>query len=365
VKKTIYLAAVVLMALASCKNSKQFSIDGKVENAGTIKKVLLYETDQLVDSAFLNEKSEFKFTRSSPGPNFYSLAIEGKTFLVIARNGDELEFSTDYTDTTNDYTIKGNEESEKVREFNIVGTKYSKIFQQIQDQYGASVTANPAKNDSIRNAFLPVFKKNLDAFAEETIKFAEENTDNLAGFYAITSITDPKYEPQLIHFADAIKSKYPDNETVQSFLKRMEGIKPVSVGQKAPDFELPTPDGKLVKLSDQKGKYLLLDFWASWCAPCRAENPNIVKRYNEFKDKGFNILSVSLDDDKQAWTQAIKADNLAWTHVSELKKWDGQITNTYKVDGIPASFLLDPDGKIIAKNLTGDDLNDFLSKTLK
>src|SRR4051812_16372424 len=111
---------MALMALVSCKNSKQFTISGKVEHAGTVKKVLLYETDQLVDSAFLNEKSEFKFTRSSPGANFYTMGIEGKTFLVIAKNGDELDFSTDYTDTTNTYKIEGSDESEKIRQFNIL-----------------------------------------------------------------------------------------------------------------------------------------------------------------------------------------------------------------------------------------------------
>jgi peroxiredoxin len=368
VKRTIYLLAVALMALISCKNSKQFTIDGKVENAGNIKKVLLYETDQLIDSAFLNEKNEFKFTRSTPGPNFYSLAIEGKTFLVVAQNGDELEFSTDYADTTNTYSIEGSKESEKIRQFNILSTKYGKVYQQIQDQYSSFLSAHPGDQkakDSIYNALMPLFQKNMDAFSQETLKFAEENKDNLAGFYAIGTLDQMKYETEMIRYAEDIKSKYPDNEAVQSFVKKMLEIKPVSVGQKAPDFELPTPDGKMVRLSDHKGKYVLLDFWASWCAPCRAENPNIVKRYNEYKNKGFDILSVSLDDDKQAWMQAIKTDNLAWTHVSELKKWDGKVTNTYKVDGIPASFLLDPEGKIVAKNLRGEELSAFLSKTLK
>jgi len=368
VKKIIYvIVAVAFMATVtiSCKNSKQFTINGKIDHAGTIKKVLLYETDQLVDSAFLNEKSEFKFIRTSPESNFYSIAIEGKTFLVVAKNGDELDFSTDYTDASNTYKIDGSEESEKIRQFNIISAKYGKIFQQINDQYSTLRSEKPAAKDSLYNIFFPLFQKNMDAFSVETLKFGEENKGDLAGFYAITTLDQFKYEPQLIKFADEIKDKYPGNEAVQSFIKKMMAIKPVSVGQKAPDFQLPTPDGKMVKLSDMKGKYVLLDFWASWCAPCRAENPNVVKRYNEFKDKGFSIISVSLDDNKQAWEKAIKDDKLAWTHVSELKKWDGKVTETYKVDGIPASFLLDPDGKIVAKNLRGDDLKNFLAQNLK
>jgi peroxiredoxin len=367
VKKKIYVVLLALLAFASCKNSKQFSISGKIEHPGNIKKVLLYETDQLVDSSFLNEKNEFKFIHSTPGPNFYTLTIEDKNFLVIARNGYELKFSTDYADTSNAYKIEGSgsEESEKIREFNTLSTKYSKVYQQIQEQYSSLVSANPRAKDSLYNALMPLFQKNVDAFSAEALKFAQENKDNLAGFYAVGTIDPIKHEGQLIHYADEIKSKFPDNHAVQTFVKNMEAMKPVSIGQQAPDFELPTPDGKLVKLSDLRGKYLLLDFWASWCAPCRAENPDILKQYNAYKDKGFTILGVSLDDNKQAWIKAIKDDKLAWTHVSELKKWSGKITSTYRVEGIPASFLLDPKGKIVAKNLRGQELKDFLDKALR
>ena len=133
----------------------------------------------------------------------------------------------------------------------------------------------------------------------------------------------------------------------------------------APDFELATPEGKLVKLSDFKGKYVLLDFWASWCPPCRAENPHVVKAYHLFKDKNFTILGVSLDDNKTRWMQAIEADKLVWTQISDLKRWDGEVVRKYQVDGIPTSFLINPEGKIIAKNLRGEELEAFLRKTLK
>ena len=128
---------------------------------------------------------------------------------------------------------------------------------------------------------------------------------------------------------------------------------------------MPDQTGKQFKLSDFKGKYVLLDFWASWCAPCREENPNIVKQYEKFKSKNFMILGVSLDDDRAAWIKAIKDDQLNWPHLSELKRWDGKVTLQYKVEGIPASFILDPEGKIIAKNLRGVELEQFLGKTLK
>lgn len=364
--KRIFLIAIAgLATLASCKNNKEFTIEGKIENAGLIKKVLLYEMDQLVDSAFLSESNEFKFTRVSPDPSFYTLLAGEKNFLIVAKNGDELEFETNLTDTTNTYKIDGSSDSEKIRDFNKISNDYGKIYQQIQADYNRVVNENPEAKDSVYNALMPRFQKNMDAFSKEALKFAEDNKDNLAGFYAVGTIDQQRYEQDLIKYADELKGKFPKNKAVESFLTRMMEVKPVSVGQPAPQFELPTPDGKMVKLSDLKGKYVLLDFWASWCAPCREENPNLVKQYNRFKDKGFTVLGVSLDKGKEPWVKAIEDDQLTWTHVSELKEWDGQVSTQYKVEGIPASFVLDPAGKIIAKNLRGIELEKFLQSVLK
>jgi len=365
VKKLVGLGLLAMsIFVVSCKNNNEFSISGKVENAGGIKKVLLYETDQLVDSAFLNESNEFKFRRVATEPDFYTLAVGEKNFLVVGKNGDELKFKTDYLDSTNTYEIKGSEDSEKIREFNQIGNDFGKINKKIQDDYSNLIQANPAAKDSIYGVLMPQFQANMDKYSETTYKFAQGNKTNLAGFFAASSLDQSKYETELIAYAEEVKSVFPKNKAVQAFVNKMEGIKPVSVGQTAPQFELNDPEGKLVKLSDFKGKYVLLDFWASWCAPCREENPNIVKQYETFKSKGFTVLGVSLDEDKADWINAIKNDGLNWSHVSELKRWDGKVTIQYKVEGIPASFLLDPKGKIIAKNLRGAELQTFLQKML-
>lgn len=138
----------------------------------------------------------------------------------------------------------------------------------------------------------------------------------------------------------------------------------VAIGKPAPDFSQQNSNGKLIKLSDFRGKYVLIDFWASWCKPCRAENPNVVKAYNKYKTKNFTILGVSLDKNKENWLQAIQKDGLAWTEVSDLKFWKNDAAVKYGVNGIPANFLVDPHGKIIAANLRGEDLENKLKEIL-
>lgn len=147
-----------------------------------------------------------------------------------------------------------------------------------------------------------------------------------------------------------------------------EQMASLNVGDKAPELAFNDPDGKTRKLSELKGKVVLIDFWASWCRPCRAENPNVVKTYNQFKDKtfkngkGFEIFSVSLDQNKGAWVNAINADGLVWkNHVSDLQYWRSEGARIYNVSSIPATFLIDGDGVIIAKNLRGDALSKTLS----
>jgi peroxiredoxin len=165
--------------------------------------------------------------------------------------------------------------------------------------------------------------------------------------------------------AQRFQKENPNSPHAKSLIGRVARIKGVMVGSAAPEITLSDTTGNAVALSSLRGKYVLIDFWASWCGPCRAENPNVVRMYNKFKDKGFTIYSVSLDKTKADWERAIRNDNLPWTHVSDLKFWQSAAAQQYGVQAIPATFLLDKEGKIIAKNLRGEALEQKLEEILK
>lgn len=171
-----------------------------------------------------------------------------------------------------------------------------------------------------------------------------------------------RYLHVYIDAAKKAKDAWPELAQTKEFVGSVEKMKVTAVGQPAPEIALPDTTGQVVKLSSMKGKYVLVDFWAKWCGPCRQENPNVVRAFHKYKDKGFTVFGVSLDRSKEDWIRAIHEDQLAWTHVSDLKYWQSEAAKTYNITGIPFSLLLDPNGVIIAKNLRGPALDKKLAE---
>ncbi|MDL2309335.1 AhpC/TSA family protein [Bacteroidales bacterium OttesenSCG-928-B11] len=212
------------------------------------------------------------------------------------------------------------------------------------------------------------YQKNFDQENEKInnkmLSLIQENKNNLAVIMFLDIF--PMEQNMELHksVVEALHTQYPTNKTVENKYKQINSpAVSTSIGAKAPEIAFSNPEGKVMKLSDLRGKYVLIDFWASWCGPCRRENPHVVSMYNKYKDKGFDVFSVSLDRTKDAWVKAIETDKLTWpNHVSDLKHWASEAAKIYGVNSIPATFLVDKEGRIIAKNLRGAELTNALKQ---
>ncbi|MEO7212516.1 TlpA disulfide reductase family protein [Mucilaginibacter sp.] len=360
------IAFLFAIFFTSCKDTENFKISGTVTNSGKIGKATLYLADSTgsrpIDSVAIVD-NKFEFKHATPYESLYKIGVAGRIFDVVVKNGDHITFSTDLNDLKHSYEISGSDPSEKIKEFNRISNVYGDKNSKLSDEYMAKSEALGHSSDSLLKVYMPVFQKNIADYSQEVLKFVDANKHSLAGFYAAASLDPIKYEQQLIAYADDIKDDLKENPDVARFKHQMERAKPISVGHKAPEFAITSIDGKEVKLSDYKGKYVMLDFWASWCMPCRKENPNVVKQFGKFHSKGFNILGISLDVEKKNWASAIKSDGLTWAHVSDLQNFEGPTERLYQVEAIPSNFIIDPQGNIAAKNITGADLEAFLNKT--
>jgi peroxiredoxin len=208
-----------------------------------------------------------------------------------------------------------------------------------------------------------VLMKDADSYAASFIDKNPSSFSNLAALQLFSNkeASFPYFEKVSI----AMKQKYPDQKNLKPFYDYVDKMKKLNIGSLAPEIKLNSPEGKEIALSSLRGKIVLVDFWASWCGPCRKENPNVRKIYADYHSKGFEVFSVSLDKDKSAWTKAIADDKLTWTHVSDLGYWQSSVVPLYDIKGIPMTVLLDKEGKIVAKNLRGEQLAAKVAELLK
>ncbi len=328
---------------------------------------LLRANDSLkvVDSQRSDASGHFVFTESISEPGLYRIHFTQDKFILLSLDKGNVKLSAGWPIV--DYVVTGSPASEQL-----------KLFVDTVIGYMTLMNGSARKIDSLKGTGNTELAKDEERMRMElnlqfrsVIKRFSDGTPYEPNAIIAARILSPQEDMQyFISFDKSLDTRYPGTILTKEFHQFVNRLKetmpePTEVGDKAPDLTLMDTAGKKVTLSSLQGKYVLLDFWASWCGPCRAENPNVLAAYKKFKDKNFTILAVSLDNNKAKWIEAVHHDALLWRQVSDLMGWQSPAAAKYAVRGIPMNFLIDPKGVIVAKNLRGPALEDKLAELLK
>lgn len=358
-----------LIIVGSCNSeSGSYSISGNINVKDGLKvyRVIADVNNQpkIVDSTtIIKNKFSMKGLANNPSISFLQVETYRFNLPVVIEEGD-IKVKI-FKDSIGSSKIYGTTSNDHFNDYKIETKDFVEAIDEIRSEIQqAAQNGNNNLTKDLQNDYTTV----QDQIHKYEIEFLKRNLDSYLSIILLQRFVVNKK----VLSAGEVK------EIFNSFTERIQnsdiGIKlkllienpnqPIEVGSFAPDFSAPTPDGQLLNLNDKLGKVTLIEFWASWCGPCRRENPNLVKIYKNFKDKGFEIIGVSLDKSKAQWTRAISDDYLTWHHVSNLKFWQDPLAKLYKVSAIPVSFILDEKGKIIAKNLRGSQLESKVSELL-
>ncbi|GMQ34984.1 TlpA disulfide reductase family protein [Algoriphagus taiwanensis] len=357
---------IASLSLFSCGGGET-STDGKVQVSGKIGNapegmvILSQFTDsrpKVLDTLDVNAQGEFSYELEVNTPTFYELNLYGQRSVRLALLDEDVSVSYNFNEPSS-LVIEGSKDSQEMLKIETLMEEYQLAVNQLNERYYEAMGNNDT--EAIKQIQTEALKLESDQ-AEKVKAMISSMGDSFAPLAAV-GLLNPKNDfPFIDELIAKLNDLYPGTSSIMQMKQQLDELRALSVGQPAPEIELPNPDGKLVKLSDLRGKYVLIDFWAAWCKPCRQENPNVVRLYNQYKDKGFEVFGVSLDRTKEDWVKAIAEDQLTWTQVSDLKYFNSVAAETYQIQAIPATYMIDPDGKIIAKDLRGPSLENKLAE---
>lgn len=377
-KTVLFFFLTLSLLITGCKD-KSFKVSGKLNKPVEGEYLLLQELKtsslETVDSVKINREGTFSFEMDIEIPALYLLKTSNINFATfLAEPGDNIRILANYHSLNTPESITGSDGTRKMMEYNNALKNTISKLNDLNETYMQN-TDSPDLPRIIQtlDSTVQAYLKEINTY---TKKYIDQNINSLISLVALYQqvapqvyVLDPVKDIEYFVKVDSsLFKRYPDSEPVKALHEQVQAliervnmekgtVAVTGTGSPVPEISLPSPSGEIIKLTSTRGAIVLLDFWASWCSPCRRENPNLVNAYNKYKNKGFQIYQVSLDKTREDWISGIGQDKLdQWIHVSDLKYWNSVVVPVYKIEAIPYNLLLDKEGKVIASNLRGEGL---------